>query len=108
MPSASPDPSAETNASSETANLNPSPGAEGYEEWIKARASAVGVPVALEKEREARCVISSCAISTTCDDTAVVHEVEKKAAHLYDVTNMYYFELSYHTAVVVNPWQENV
>eukprot|EP00752_Nemacystus_decipiens_P010794 g9601.t1 len=50
--------SAETNASAARANAtidaNPSPGAEGYEDWIKARAAAVGVPVALEKERQAR------------------------------------------------------
>lgn len=41
-----------------TADANPSPGAEGYEDWIKARAAAVGVPVALEKERQARCVFA--------------------------------------------------
>lgn len=62
MASTPPDPSAEPNASATIANLNPSPGAEGYEEWIKARAAAVGVPVALEKEREARCAYSSCDI----------------------------------------------
>lgn len=31
----------------------PGPDAEGFEDWIKARAAAVGVPVALEKERQA-------------------------------------------------------
>lgn len=56
--SAFPDSSAETR----TINTNPRPGAEGYEEWIKARAAAVGVPVALEKEREARCVFISCIV----------------------------------------------
>lgn len=62
--STSPDSSAETNASVTTTNTYPSPGAEGYEEWIKARASAIGVPVALEKEREAWCVLFSCDFHT--------------------------------------------
>lgn len=48
-------PAASANA---TANANPSPDAEGYEDWIKARAAAVGVSVALEKERQARCVLA--------------------------------------------------
>lgn len=47
-------------ANATTADANPSPDAEGYEDWIKARAAAVGVPVALEKERQARCVLQSC------------------------------------------------
>ncbi|CAM9095986.1 unnamed protein product, partial [Hapterophycus canaliculatus] len=34
-------------------SANPSPSEDGYEDWIKARAVAVGVPVALEKERQA-------------------------------------------------------
>ena len=35
------------------ATTNASPEADGYEDWIKARAAAVGVPVALEKKRHA-------------------------------------------------------
>lgn len=45
------------------ADANPSPDAEGYEDWIKARAAAVGVPVALEKERQARCVFAQAFVS---------------------------------------------
>lgn len=57
-PSSSAGKSAPADSANATADANPSPGAEGYEDWIKARAAAVGVPVALEKERQARCVLA--------------------------------------------------
>ncbi|CAN0342144.1 unnamed protein product [Ectocarpus sp. 12 AP-2014] len=43
-----------SSTTSSDVSVNPKPGEEGYEDWIKARAAAVGVPVALERERHAR------------------------------------------------------
>ncbi|CAM9428545.1 unnamed protein product, partial [Ectocarpus sp. 8 AP-2014] len=42
-----------SSTTSSNVNVNPKTGEEGYEDWIKARAAAVGVPVALERERHA-------------------------------------------------------
>ncbi len=59
LQSASPSLSAETDPSGKATIAIPCPDTEGFEDWIKARAAAVGVPVALEKERHAWCECDS-------------------------------------------------